>query len=368
MFSEKHRKSENMSKNKRKMEDLEIFRSKNRKSKAKSERKHKNNETKALKRFLDQTRFGPIFVCSCCYTRQFKENSVSMKKLKINPTILSKCIPLGQEVPVKIWLDDVKTEESYVCKTCKRHMEKGKMPPECRQNNLLIDPQPDVMKLTELSSNLIARVIQFQKIYQLPKSRYTAVKDKIINVPVPEDSVLNTVQSLPRTPNEAGLIGVELKRKIVYSNTHHSAQMVDPDQIYDALEYLKKAGNPYYQFFDDSLTYEERCVNGDDDNLFANAFHGEEDNITESLEDMPLVANPEPDDVIEGDEQTAEEEALRQEDEQRTKDPVRKFHFQYDQSIAMTNMHRKLPRKTLTRKKCPTWSHWHQQREAHLWI
>ena len=162
MFAKKHRKSDNRSKYKRKGEDMEIFRSKNRKSKAKSERKHKNNETKALKRFLDQTRFGPIFVCSCCYTRQFKENSVSIKKLKINSTILSKCIPLGQEVPVKIWLDDVKTEESYVCKTCKRHMEKGKMPPECRQNNLLIDPQPDVMKLTELSSNLIARVIQFQ--------------------------------------------------------------------------------------------------------------------------------------------------------------------------------------------------------------
>ena len=169
------------------------------------------------------------------------------------------------------------------------------MPPECRQNNLQIDTQPDVMKLTELSSNLIARVIQFQKIYQLPKSRYTANKDKIINVPVTEDSVLNTVKSLPRTPNEAGLIGVELKRKLEYSNTHQPAQMIDRSQIYNALKYLKKAGNPYYQFYDD--------------NLFANAFHGEEDNITEVLETMPLVANPEPEDEMEGEGETAEEEA-----------------------------------------------------------
>jgi hypothetical protein len=156
---------------------------------------------------------------------------------------------------VKIWLNEEKTEETYVCKTCKRHMEKGKMPPECRQNNMQIDPQPEEMKLTELSSNLIARNIQFQKIYQLPKSRYTGIKDKIINVPVPEDSVLHTVTSLPRTPNEAGLIGVELKRKLEYSNTHHKAQLIDPNQIYKAMEYLKKAGNPYYQFYDDFHTY-----------------------------------------------------------------------------------------------------------------
>ena len=90
-----------------------------------------------------------------------------MKKLKIDPNVLSKCVPKGQEVLVKIWLNDDKTEEAYVCKTCKRYLEKGKMPPECRQNNLQLDPQPDVMKLTELESNLIARNIQFQKIYQL---------------------------------------------------------------------------------------------------------------------------------------------------------------------------------------------------------
>ena len=87
------------------------------------------------------------------------------------------------------------------------------MPPECRQNNMQVDPQPDVMKLTELEASLIARNIQFQKIHLRPTSRYTGVIDKIINVPIPEDSALNTIKSLPRTPNEAGLIGVELKRK-----------------------------------------------------------------------------------------------------------------------------------------------------------
>ena len=210
-FAIKNREKVTKSQNKRKLEDPTTFAKKHKTSVVKSAKKNKDDDRKALKRFQAATRYGPIFVCSCCYTRKFKENTVEMKKLKIRPEVLSKCVPVGQEVPVKIWLNDKKTEEAYVCKTCKRHMEKGKMPPECRQNNLQLDPQPEVMKLTELSSNLIARNIQFQKIYQLPKSRYTALKDKVINVPVPEDSVLNTVKSLPRTPNEAGLFGVELK-------------------------------------------------------------------------------------------------------------------------------------------------------------
>ena len=43
---------------------------------------------------------------------------------------------------------------------------------------------------------------------------WTALKDKIINIPVNEDDIVNTITSLPRTPNEAGLIEVDLKRKV----------------------------------------------------------------------------------------------------------------------------------------------------------
>jgi hypothetical protein len=121
---------------------------------------------------------------------------------------------------------------------------KGKMPPEWCQNNMQVEPQPEELKLTELKGNLISRNIQFQKIYQLPTSRYTALKDKIINVPVPEESALNTINSLPRTPNEAGLIGVEIKRKQTYSKPYHRNQLINVNKIYTAIDYLKRAGNP----------------------------------------------------------------------------------------------------------------------------
>ena len=79
------------------------------------------------------------------------------------------------------------------------------------------DPE---LQLTELEANLIAKNIVFMKIFQLPKSRWTALKDKVINIPVQNDDVLNTMTQLPRTPNEAGLIEVDFKRKVEYENSH----------------------------------------------------------------------------------------------------------------------------------------------------
>ena len=210
-------------------------------------------------------------------------------KKKIGQDIYNKCIPEGQEVPIEIWLNDVKSDDCYICKTCFNRLKKGKMPPECRQNNMQIDPQLEEMKLNELERSLISRNIQFQKIYQLPTSRYTALKDKIINVPVPEGSALNTINRLPRTPNEAGLIGIEVKRKLAFKNPHHTGRLIDVKKIYKAIDILKKAGNPYYQFYDDYHTYEERCVNNDDDNLIASALHdGWDEEIMKDLADLDI--------------------------------------------------------------------------------
>ena len=120
---------------------------------------------------------------------------LSKAKKKIEQDIYNKCIPEGQEVPIVIWLNDKKSDDCYICKTCFNRLKKGKMPAECVQNNMQVDPQPEELKLTELEGSLISRNIQFMKIYQLPTSRYTALKDKIINVPVPEGSALNTINS-----------------------------------------------------------------------------------------------------------------------------------------------------------------------------
>merc|ERR1712239_60610 len=120
-----------------------------------------------------------------------------------------------------------------------------------------IDGDKD-LNLTELENNLIAKRILFQKIYQLPKSRMAGCKDKLINIPINDADVINTVKSMPRTPREAGLLEISLKRKLEYRN-HHKKEYINPSKIYRALNFLKLKGHPSYKFFEDITGYEERC-------------------------------------------------------------------------------------------------------------
>ena len=141
-------------------------------------------------------------------------------------------------------------KESYICIACKKHLRAGKLPPMSAKNGLQVyNHEPD-MELTELEGNLVAKNIVFMKIFQLPKSRWTALKDRIVNVPVKDDDVLNTMMRLPRTPNEAGLIEVDLKRKVEYKNSHIQ-QLIDPKKCFKMLELLNQKGNIHYQFYDD---------------------------------------------------------------------------------------------------------------------
>jgi hypothetical protein len=122
------------------------------------------------------------------------------------------------------------------------------------KNGLKINSQDPELELTELEGNLIAKRIVFMKIFQLPKSRWTALKDKVINVPVNEEDIINTITRLPRTPNEAVLIEVDLKRKVEYKNAHIK-QLIDPEKCFKMLELLKRSRNPHFQFYDDYNTY-----------------------------------------------------------------------------------------------------------------
>ena len=86
------------------------------------------------------------------------------------------------------------------------------------QNNLgLFDlTNYEELKLSELENCLIARNILFQKVCLLPKSRWPAVKDRTVNIPIMESDVISTVKTSPRTPSEAGLIPVNFKRRLKY--------------------------------------------------------------------------------------------------------------------------------------------------------
>ena len=218
----------------------------------------------------------------------------------------------------------------------------------CVENGLGVDVIEDPeLKLTELENNLIARNIIFQKIHKLPKSRWSGTHDRLINVPVGPQDVLNTIQSLPRTPAEAGIIPiipVNLKRKLEYKNTH-LAQLINTKKVYKFLNFLCTMGHPSYKFYDDYKKYEQRCLVEDpigstlvfpeaqadieDLELYlSNLKHQEMDSrsldITEKVLDQEDIENEEND-------------VEKEEQEYIKKDPIRKYQYDYNKTTCMTN-------------------------------
>ena len=71
--------------------------------------------------------------------------------------------------------------------------------------------------------------------------------DKVISVPIECDDVNKTVSQLPRNPEDAEIVAVQLKRRLQLK-TSHLQEYIRPQAVIKALETLKgKYSNPFYQ-------------------------------------------------------------------------------------------------------------------------
>ena len=165
-----------------------------------------------------------------------------------------------------------------------------------------------------------------------------ALKDRVINVPINNESIMNTLEKMPRTPSDAGLVGVALKRKQEYKNTHKH-QLINPEKLYRILRKLKNSGNPHYQFYDDYNAYQARCKTTDptgyeamfnEDNL--NSEKGKEGDVDKTLND----SDSETDSEAENDKK--DEIVLN------TMDPVKKYQFKYNESLCMIDKYPEISR------------------------
>ena len=228
---------------------------------------------------------------------------------------------------------------AFLCSTCKSSLQKGNIPAMAVANGLQLN-HPDRPILTELESSLIAHNINFQKIVLLPKSRMAAGKGRMISIPVGPADIMNTVKQLPRLPNEAGLVPIKLKRKKEYKS-HEKQEEVRPEQIFLALRYLRKAGNPFYQFYDDKETYLARCRIKDQRGL--RLFQDDKDDIEEDLgmPTTPDMAEVEDQAVRDADDEGEDELeiAMEEEEEDIQNDPVRRQHFNYNEYSTLVNGH-----------------------------
>ena len=249
-----------------------------------------------LREFRDATMLSAIFICISCHCKTFKSNIQEFKEKNMKE--IDAKIPLKEciadlEVKTKIIIIEDKkkvtrAEEDgtrYICTTCLKKLKVGKLPSTSVMNNLQLHDSDEKLRvndliLTELEGSLIAKNLIFQKIFLLPRSRWTALKDRIINVPIRDEAINETIKMLPRTPNEAGLIGLELKRKIELKN-NHKKQLINPNKIFKWLKRLKDSGNPHYEDVSHPEDYKRRCKETDREGH--EIIYGKEDEIEENL-------------------------------------------------------------------------------------
>ena len=195
--------------------------------------------------FKQEIKDGPSFVCLSCERALFCRGvsileGKDMEKLKdrTGETFLKE----------KIFISDGDyINSSWIfCHNCLFYIKKMEVPKIHVSNGLQLDDIPDSLKLTELEQQLIAKDIVFMKIKKLPKSRMHAILDRVINVPIQDEDIVNTVESLPRPPNKAGVVGVRLKRKMEMKNAHIES-FVRPHLLIEALKTLKRLGNVHYK-------------------------------------------------------------------------------------------------------------------------
>ena len=226
--------------------------------------------------FLDNVRDGPIYACVCCHRIRYK-NVVKIYNDQLKEEILIKSQKThiiedaigtpNDELRVK--RSDEDESSFYICFYCEKKLKQGSIPPVSHKNKLDLFniKQYKFMNLSEAETALIATTILFQMFYRLPKSLWTGVKNRLVNVPIFESDIEETIKSLPRTPSQAGLVKVKLKRKKSMKNTHME-QYIDVNKIKKALNLLISLDNPHYRNMSIVENYEDFVLDNDLEGYF----------------------------------------------------------------------------------------------------
>ena len=205
-------------------------------------------EEDRLYRFRIDTLFGPVFVCVSCHQRHSQSNVQIFNETtreKINKKIsLEKCIADMKLTSGPVMKGDDGPKQ-WICKTClNNYLLKGKLPSFSVMNGLKIHETTQERKekgldLTHLEGSLVSQKLMFQKIFLMPGSRWAGVMDKQILIPVSTEKIQKFLGQLPRTPTEAGLLAVNIKRKMEYKGAYKS-QLIN--LFLSSLQHAKQLG------------------------------------------------------------------------------------------------------------------------------
>lgn len=157
-----------------------------------------------------------------------------------------------------------------------------------------VDEIPEeLMKTTDLEQQLFARMLVFTKIVQLPNrtgKRMKGLTGKMINVPLEQSDISNSIRALPRCVNDAAVVALQLKKKQEHKSAYAEA-FIRPEVCIKAVEKLKELENPHYKDIEIDPKFmdkgkKEKEQHEKDDNTQEESENSEDD---EKMEDVEML-------------------------------------------------------------------------------
>ena len=220
---------------------------------------------------------GPVLSCLVCDTIQYRHNVVAL-----NMCPLPSCDAVTECTTSAI-------DGAWLCKSCQRFLKQGQYPPMSLANGMRFPYMPTRFKDTlEVEWTLASARKAFMKIYAAPRGGQRVVRGNVVNVPL---DITETVQSLPRLPNDHDTIQVEIKRDLKYKNIVMS-QTVRPARVRELAEFL--CSQKLYR--DQNITYDDQwSLNGGENEASPESNEVEHNSMTgtELLGTNPSILNSE---------------------------------------------------------------------------
>ena len=147
------------------------------------------------------------FKKTSCDQLLFKESVVSVSRVKSASEELKKfCLTKVNSMFDKEW----------ICHTRVSHLNKDKMPPMAKANDMTFPYKPEIMHLNPLEERLVSPITIFYQLRELPSGGQFSIKGNIVNVPCDN---INVVKQFPRRISETDTIPVKFQRRLRYKST-----------------------------------------------------------------------------------------------------------------------------------------------------
>ena len=134
------------------------------------------------------------------------------------------------------------SQEAIFCHNCCTNLKKKKCPKLSIANGMSLDVIPEqLLEPSDLEQQLFAMMLVFTKIVQLPNrtgSRMKGFEGKMINVPLEQSDISNSIKSLPRCMDDAAIVPLQLKKKQEYKSAYAEA-FIRPAICIKAVKKLK---------------------------------------------------------------------------------------------------------------------------------